>query len=147
VAANRQRAEVEIKGSDGTAYRFRLGTGAICRLEDTLDLDVMALFEKLQQGKIRLGMVREFVKVSAVDHPDMDNDTANGLIDDLGVVPVLNAMTDSILLTFNIETPAATTKGGKPNGAEAAPANPLPPSAKRRRGGADTSSAPPRSAH
>jgi hypothetical protein len=83
---------------------FRLGSGAICQLEESLNLDVMELFEQLQKGKVRLGTIREFVKASAVDPKDMDNEQANDCIDDCGVMPLLNAMTDSILATFNIKT-------------------------------------------
>lgn len=81
---------------------FRLGSGAICQLEETLDLDIMQIFDKLQQGKVRLSTVREFVKASAVSEKDMSNERANDVIDDCGVVPLLAAMTDSILTTFNI---------------------------------------------
>lgn len=137
--ANKQRAEVEVSGATGV-HRFRLGTGAICQLEETLDLDVMSLFEKLQQGKVRLGMVREFVKASSVDHPDMSNEQANDLIDEVGVVPLLNAMTDSILLTFNIQQ-AKPKPNGKGNGAIAA--NPPKPARGRKAAGAGTSSTPP----
>jgi hypothetical protein len=100
--ANKQRAEVEIVGAQGHRYVFRLGSGAICRLEETLDLDVMTLFETLQKGKVRLTMVREFVKAAALWSDELTNDQANEVIDECGVVPLLNAMTDSILLTFNI---------------------------------------------
>lgn len=138
--ANKQRAEVEVAGAMGV-HRFRLGTGAICQLEETLDLDVMGLFEKLQQGKVRLGMVREFVKASSVDHPNMSNEDANILIDDVGVVPLLNAMTDSIVLTYNV--PQAKSKpNGKANGAEVA--NPPKPARGRKVAtGVGTSSTPP----
>jgi Phage tail tube protein, GTA-gp10 len=102
---NKQRGEVDVTGRDGRVYRFRLGTGALCALEETLDLDVMALFERLQQGKIRLRMVREFVKAAYISENGsgaLTDPGANELIDNVGVVPVLDAMTDSILATFNI---------------------------------------------
>lgn len=135
--ANKQRAEVEVKAADGSSYVFRLGTGAICQLEETLNLDIMSLFGQLQKGNVRLGTVREFVKASAVNRPGMSNEDANDLIDDVGVMPLLNAMTDSILLTFNIP------QNGNGNGAAANPPKP----AKAKRGGAGTSSAQPSSAH
>lgn len=138
--ANKQRAEVEVVGSNGEVHRFRLGAGAICILEETLELDVTALFEKLQQGKLRLGMVREFVKASSIEHPNMSNEDANALMDDVGVLPLLSAMTDSIVLTYNIQ-PAKPKSNGKGNGAISV--NPPKPARGRKATGVGTSSTPP----
>ena len=138
--ANKQRAEVDRTSAAGTVYRFRLGTGALCQLEETLDLDVMQLFEKLQKGGIRLGMVREFVKAAAVDPPATTNEAAADLIDELGVMPVLDAMTDSILLTFNIPaTPPAAGNGASPS----PPGPPVDKKRARRATGAGISTAAP----
>lgn len=103
---NRQLAEVDASGRDGTVYTFRLSAGPICALEEKLDMDVMQLFERLQKGSCRLGMVREFVKVAIVSNGNgaLTNTGAEAVIDNVGVVPVLAAMTDSILVTFNLET-------------------------------------------
>lgn len=100
--ANKQRAEVEVLGASGTRYVFRLGSGAICRLEDALDLDVTSLFKKLTEGTVRLKTVREFVIASFVEK-ELSPEEANDLIDDCGVVPLLGAMTDSLVLTFNVQ--------------------------------------------
>lgn len=103
--ANRQRGEVEVRGSDGETRTFRLGSGALCQLEEALNLDIMELFKQLTQGKMRLSMIREFVKASSVDKPDMTmtNDEAHQVIDACGVMPLIDAMTDSILVTFNVK--------------------------------------------
>lgn len=101
---NKQRAEVGVVGTDGSTHVFRLGSGAICQIEETLNIDVMEIFELIQKGKVRLSVVREFVKASSVNNPDMTNEQANDVIDDCGVMPLLSAITDSILLTFNIKT-------------------------------------------
>lgn len=99
---NKQRAEVAVTLSDGSEHKFRMGTAAICKIEEKLNVEVLELFNQLQKSKIRLGAVREFVKASSVTDPDMDDDAACALMDDVGVIPLLNAMTDSILATFNI---------------------------------------------
>lgn len=103
--ANRQRGEVEVRGSDGVTRTFRLGSGAICHLEEALNLDVMELFRQLQSGKMRLSMIREFIKASSLDKPDMSmtNEEAHQVIDACGVLPLIDAMTDSILATFNVK--------------------------------------------
>lgn len=98
--ANKQRAEVEVSGSSGDKYVFKLGSGAICQLEDTLDLSVNDLFETLNSGKVKLKTVREFVKAASV--PAVEDERANEIIDDCGVLPLLAAMTDSVLATFNV---------------------------------------------
>lgn len=112
---NKQRGEVEATGQSGSAYLFKLGTGAICALEQQLDKPVLGLFEELQQGKIRLSTVREFVKASSV--PPLDDAGANALIDDVGVMPVLDAMTQSILTTFNVKADPPVPARKKTSGA------------------------------
>lgn len=107
---------VEATGREGTVYRFRLGSGAICALEEKLGLDVMALFEMLQQRKIRSAMVREYVKAAIVG-PELTDDDAFRVMDNIGIMPTLNAMTDSILATFNIQRePGADAEPPKKNG-------------------------------
>ena len=135
--ANKHRAEVEVKGADGSSYVFRLGSGAICQLEESLNMEIMAIFSQIQEKTIRLTTVREFTKASCISAKDMTNEQANDLIDDVGVMPLLDAMTDSIIATFNIPK----KDENKANGA----GNPPKP-AKARRGGAGTSSAQPVSA-
>ena len=125
---NKQRGEVEAKGVSGSTYTFKLGTGAICALEQKLEKPVLELFEQLKRGQIRLTTVREFVKAAHVPG-ELDDVAANELIDDVGVMPVLDAMTDSILVTFNQE---------KPKG------NPQTPARRKRASGAGTSKTPPK---
>lgn len=125
---NKQRGEVEVKGASGSTYIFKLGTGAICALEQKLEKPVLELFEQLKQGKIRLTTVREFVKASHVPE-ELDDAGANELIDDVGVMPVLDAMTDSMILTFN---------------SKSEPENPQKPAARGKRNGAGISKTPPK---
>ncbi len=99
-------------------YRFRLGTGAICHLEEKLNLDIMELFKTFQSGRVKVSTIRAFVIAGSVDKPDFDmtEAEANDLIDDVGVMPLVDLFTDSILATFNAredkkkKAPAAGTK-------------------------------------
>lgn len=103
--ANRQRAEVNATGADGTMYRFWMGTGALCTLEETLNSDAYALIDQIQNGKLRVGTLREFVKVAAVNDNGggaWTNADANSVIDNVGVIPMLATMMDSLMLTLNI---------------------------------------------
>jgi hypothetical protein len=134
-----QRGQVEVRGRSGDVHTFRLGTGAICHLEETLNLDVMDLLAKLRVGKVRMSEVRDYVKASTTAKPDfsMTNDEAIAIVDDCGLYPLLDAMTDSLMETFNLP---------KADGAEEGTTN--PPAAERRRrtkaAGTKSSSAPAR---
>lgn len=85
-------------------YRFRLGTGAICHLEEKLGLDIMELFQVFQTGRVKVSTIREFVIAGSVDKPNLDMSIAeaNDIIDEIGVMPFVDAFTDSILATFNV---------------------------------------------
>lgn len=129
--ANRQRGEIEAKGHDGTAYLFKLGSNAICILEEKLDRPVLALFEDLQRGKVRMTTLREFVKATSIGRSEpMNNEEASACIDNVGVLPLLDVMTDSLTQTFN---PPAEDK-----------ANPPTPARRAKQHGAGNSNTPPK---
>ena len=114
--SNRLRGEVEAKGVDGTTYVFKLGSNAICILEEKLDKPVLSLFDELRQGQIRVTTLREFVKASFVG--DALDDQAAGLcIDNVGLLPLLDAMRTSLTQTFNApetaDPPKPARRGGK----------------------------------
>lgn len=101
--ATKQRAEVEVVDSEGKRHTFRLGTGAICHLEETLGLDITELFKTLQAGRVKVTQIREFVRAGSIDKPNLEMtvEEANEIVDACGVMPLVDAFTDSILLTFN----------------------------------------------
>lgn len=80
-----------------------MGTGAICHLEEKLNLDIMELFKTFQSGRVKVSTIRAFVIAGSVEKPDFDmtEAEANNLIDDVGVMPLVDLFTDSILATFN----------------------------------------------
>ena len=121
--ANRTFADVEASGRDGTVYRFRLGAGALCVLEETSNLNAKGLYESLQAGEIRASVLREYVKAASVDNGALGNDEAVYVIDNVGIMPLVSALSESLLLTYNIP---------KKNDVESAAAAVEP--AKRRRG-------------
>lgn len=123
--ANKQRAEVEVTSAAGTVYTFRLGMGVLCQLEETLNLDVKALHEKLQEGFIPASMLREMVKATAIDPLAPSNEAACELIDELGFVTALQTMQRAFLLAMDAEK-------RDENGNAAAPFPPVPPVDKKR---------------
>lgn len=123
--ANTARGEVEAKGRDGASYVFKLGSNAICQIEDTTGKSAMALFGELQQGGIRLTTMREFVK-ACIQGRDLDNAAAGEVIDDIGVLPLLDAMTKSMLLTFNAPEAADPPKPAKKTGGAGTSKTPRP---------------------
>lgn len=124
--ANKQRGEVDVVGADGRVYIMKLGVAAICQLEEKLDRPVLKLFDELQQGTIRVTTVREFVKAATSEQTD---EAANAMLENVGITPILDAMTNSLLATFAI-APAKTPK------------DPQRPARKRSRAGAGSSSVP-----
>ena len=103
------RGEIDLKGASGKLYRFKLGTRAICSLEQTLDRPVLALYADLKEGTMRLTALREFVKASALPDPIPDED-ANAILDDVGTIPALSGLLDSLIATFNLEDKIADGK-------------------------------------
>lgn len=127
MVVNTQRGEVSVKGLDGTAYTLKLGIAAICALEKTLDRPVLSLFDELQRGTLRVTTAREFVKAATTEDTD---EKANVLMENTGITALLEAMTNSLLATFGIESEKAQTNGHPP----------VP--AKRSRAGAGSSKPP-----
>lgn len=84
-------------------YRFRLGAGAICHLEEKHDVDIMGMFRTFQSGSCKVSMIRSFIIAGSLDKPDMSMTTAEAtdLIDEVGVMPFVDGFTDSILAAFN----------------------------------------------
>lgn len=122
---NTQRGEVTVTGRDGQVYPMKLGIAAICELEKTLDRPVLKLFDELQSGTMRVTTVREFVKAATTETSD---DAANVMLENVGITAMLEAMTNSLLATFGIET-----KNGKAEN---------PPVPAKKRAGAGSSRPP-----
>jgi len=122
--AKTPRGEVELTSASGTVYTLRLGFGAICQLEDALNLEADEILEKWK-GRFRARMLRDFIKVAAVDPPAPSDAEANALIDAVGIVAAVGAISDCISLAFqDLEEEPGT------NGASASP--PVPPVDKKR---------------
>lgn len=114
MVANKARAEVQVDGVSGNKYVLRFGSGAICQLEEALNLDMMQMAESFQTGKVRFTTIREFVKAGVLNEENVSNQRANDIIDDVGVLPLIKAITDSLLLTFNVETKGEGKNPPKP---------------------------------
>ncbi len=101
---NKSRAEVEVKGASGKTYVMRFGSGALCQLEEALGVDVMEMAESFSKGKVKFTVIREFVKSGVLGDESVSNDAAHDIIDDVGVLPLIKAITSSLMLTFNVDT-------------------------------------------
>lgn len=131
MSANSVRGEVELKRADGSLHVLKLGTAAICRFEELTGKSIFAVLPELQSRQFQLRDIRAFVLASSVGEKPLEEAAANELIDELGVLPVVDAMTDSIIASFK-----ARRKG---NGA--ATENPQTP-ARKRTAGAGSSRTP-----
>ena len=123
--ANKQRGEVEVRSASGTVYTLRLGSGALCQLEETLNLNTDEIFDQWK-GRFRARWLREFVKVLAVDPPAPSDEAATALIDEVGILAAVGAVSECIALAFD-----EGTTGSNGNGAAVRP--PVPPVGKRAR--------------
>lgn len=137
--AKTPRGEVELTSASGTVYTLRLGFGAICQLEDALNLEADEILEKWK-GRFRARLLRDFIKVAAVDPPAPSDEEASALIDAVGIVAAVGAVSECISLAFQdfMEEEPGT------NGASASP--PKPPAdtkRARRAAGAGISTAAP----
>ena len=109
--ANAQRGEVALTVGDRD-YILRLGTNALCNLEDELGGSVVEIFSGLEKGGVSIKLLRSILYWGLVDqHPDLSRADVGNLIDDVGGVEAVGA-----LITKAVSAGMAKGKGGKPAG-------------------------------
>lgn len=100
--ANEARGEIDVKGRDGQSYVFRLSANAICALEDAVGKSALELCEELRVGKVPVKSLRAFVKVASAGEPNLSNEAAGDIVQQIGAIPLIAAMTEGLLGLFDV---------------------------------------------
>lgn len=101
--SNPLRGEVSLTGESGTTYTFRLGTNALARMQETLGESsikgiIGRLSTELKGGDFSIVVVRQLVQAAATK--TISDEEAGNVIDDVGIVPALRAISESLKKTL-----------------------------------------------
>ncbi|MEP2782303.1 MAG: GTA-gp10 family protein [Pseudoruegeria sp.] len=111
--ANAQRGEVALTVG-GADYILRLGTNALCNLEDELGGSVVDIFSGLEKGGVSIKLLRSILFWGLTEqHPELSRDDVGDLIDDAGGVEAVGKL---ITKAVSAGMPKSKGKGGKPAG-------------------------------
>lgn len=102
-SGNPLRGEVSLTGESGTTYTFRLGTNALARIQETLGESsikgiIGRLSSELKGGDFSIVVIRQLVQAASTKN--ISDDEAGDVIDDVGIVPALGAISESLTKTL-----------------------------------------------
>lgn len=128
--ANSERGEVELTGLEGKTYVLKFDNGAKCEIEQATGKAVLVLLHEINTQQVSHTTVRAIVKASSTEKGTTDS-KANALMDDVGFVPLMEAISRGLTSFFD-GPEARKTEGAQPE------------HKRRRTSGAASSSPPPK---
>lgn len=98
--ANPHRGEVALI-CGATTYRLTFTIDALCQLEDRLDLSIVQISERMQQGTPRLSLMRALLWAGLQTHHAPINEVQAGeLIGQIGMVNLMGAVLEAMNRAF-----------------------------------------------
>lgn len=112
--ANPHRGEVALQAGEDT-YRFCFTIDALCQLEERLDLSIVEISGLLNQGAVRLKVLRAILWAGLqTHHAPIDEKAAGELIGQIGAVPLMGAIVSAMNQAFGADEEAADEAGDPP---------------------------------
>lgn len=110
--SNAQRGEVSFEAL-GQSWTMKLGTNAMCELEDRTGKTIVEIGDMLDNEKsFSMGLLRDIFMCALLDHhEDVSKKEAGRIIDDLGMKVAVDKVRDSFLKA--LPEAEAPTKGNR----------------------------------
>lgn len=109
--ANAQKGEASFEAL-GQTWTIKLGTNAMCEIEDRTELSINKIGEKLNGAGFSMKLMRTVFACGMIDHhPDITDRTVGDILDEIG----FEAASDIMGRAFTIATPEPK-KGNTPKG-------------------------------
>lgn len=85
-------------------YRFKFTYNAICAFEEHSNKTIMDVFNQMSKGAVSFTDLRTLLWVSLLEfHEDMTVKDAGSIIDEIGITPAIEKLSEAISKRFNIE--------------------------------------------